>query len=227
MPGSVPPVRTTCTGMAYHEPSGTLPGEGTAYLACSGQKQPCASGQVCPGWATLLALRPAGSCLTKGSAGGLSAMAGCWTVYTNSQAQVTVGAPLVDTQASRVYLLTNKGLFSGEFPGKVAKVGIKALQPLLPFPRQGQLAGLRVMSLDTQRRLYVADGEFVRRLELAGAPAGKVSNLSFRVGWAKEEAANLSVSGDGSILEVGRQRSGALHSLAGVCLRRCATCLCK
>ena len=226
-PGSLPPVRTTCTGMTYHEPLGTTPGEGTAYLACSGQKQPCAAGQQCPGLGTLLALRPAATCLAKGAAGGLTAMAGCWTVYTNSQAQITVGAPLLDTLVSRVYLLTNKGIFSGGYPGKAAKVGVMVLQPLHLFPRQGLLAGLRVMSLDTQRQLYVADGEFVRRLQLGGASGGKVPSQTFRVGWAKEEATNLSVSGDGSILEIGRQRGGALHSLAGVCLRRCATCLCK
>ena len=225
--GALPSVATTCTGMAYHEPAGTSPGEGTVFLACSGFKQPCAVGQTCPGKASLLALKPAASCLNKGASGGLPAMAGCWTYYSTSQAQVSVGAPYLDTLKSAVFMLTNRGVFSGGFPGKVAKVGLRPLVPLFQFPRQGQQAGLRVMSMDTQRRLYVADGASVRRLDLTGTAGAKIPNMSFRIGWAKEEAANLSVSGDGSMLEISRQRSGALHSLAGVCLRRCPTCLCK
>ena len=227
-PGSVPPVRTTCTGLAYHEPSGVKPGEGTAFMACSGQKQPCSVGN-CPSWAAMLALGPVTSCLAKAAAGGTKAMTGCWTVYTATQAQTTLGAPLVDPQASKVYLLTNRGVYAGAFPGKVATVAVRPMQPVLAYQHQGKTAGLRVMTQDALGRLYVADGPAVRRLDVrtAAAPSGKVPHRSFLAGWAKEEAALLSVSGDGSLLEVSRQRGGALHSLAGVCLRRCATCLCK
>jgi len=226
-PSSMPPVRTTCTGLAYHEPSGAKPGEGTAYMACSGQKQPCAAGAKCPSWVTLLAMGPATSCLAKGAAGGVKAMNGCWTIYTTKQAQLTVGAPLVDHQASRVYVLTNRGVYTGGFPGTVAKIAYKPLLPVHAFQHQGKATGLRPMTQDAQGRLYVADGPTVRRLEVRKASSGRVPVRSFRAGWAKEEASLLTVSGDGSLLEVARQRGGALHSLAGVCLRRCATCLCK
>ena len=163
--------------------------------------------------------------LTSGSSAG-----GCWTLYPAKATNVTAGAPLVDPVARRVYLLSGVGVLSGVFAGPTPKVTFKALLPLVSFKLQASSThghGLRVFALDKQRHLFVTEGQKVRRLELAKASGGKVPSRPFVAGRFKEAARDLSLSADGTLLEVVRARGGTLHSLAAVCLKRCPQCLCK
>ncbi len=154
-------------------------------------------------------------------------MSGCWTIATTKATALTVGAPVVDTVARRVYMLTGVGVLGGLFAGPTPKITVKPLAPLLSFKLQNPGQGLRTLVLDNQRQLFVADGPLVRRVRLAKTGPGKVSHRPFHAGRSKERARNLSISGDGSLLEVFRDRSGTLHSVAGVCLKRCSGCICK
>jgi hypothetical protein len=216
-----------CSGLTYRQLKTATGVEGWVFAACNAPPLACPAGVVCEESAHLLRLGPLEKCLPLDGKQPPAASAGsaCWARLAAKGFGRALGSPVVDEVGGQVYQLTAAGVLAGPLSGFVAGAAIGALGPILPIRFEGKASSPRMMVLDGAGRLYAADGPRVWRVEVR-KPDPKRPARPFLVGRGGEEALSLGLSGDGSLLDLGRVKEGSLSSLASVCLERCAECLC-
>jgi hypothetical protein len=165
----------------------------------------------------LLRFGPLSKCFDRSHAG-----AGCWNGFLVGGPEPVIGAPVIDRQGGRAYVLTGAGVAIAPLEGGSQ---LQVLEMHIPFRWPGGALTGSVMVDDPQGRLYVAAGTGVRRFEPRAAQIQQRFGRPFAIGKEGEVAELLAIDAAGNVLEV--IRSKAATSLATVCLQRCPTCPCR
>jgi len=215
-----------CVGLDYAEPPSTSAGMGTAYLACNISSSLCRSGQSCPAWGQLVKVGPVLKCLGS-TITPLPSKNPCWVTTTSKTPLPFLGAPVVDSKNKKIYLRTPGFVTYLPLDSQPASSQIKTLPLFIALKWQGASAAPDQMVLDADGHLFAASGPLVHRLLPQQSSEKLRRGLPFTVGQSKEESLFLTLSSDGSLLDVIRRDYGSLHSLISVCLKRCPGCLCQ
>jgi hypothetical protein len=215
-----------CTGLVYHEPTGTAAGRGMTYIGCNFEPASCPAGQTCPGRPGLLQLGPVANCMAKTNPAPVRDP--CWVYWLLATPLPAAGAPVVDDTPSRkkVYLMTSGRILEADLDAQ-STAPLRKLTDLISFSRRGKTTAAPLMTLDGSGYLYAVNGDRVHRLEPRQQKKNARLGKEVKLSEFKEEAWMLAPSPDGSLLSVIKRRGAGLHSLMSLCLRRCSTCLCQ
>jgi hypothetical protein len=204
-----------CSGGTVYLPQGASSADqGITYLACN-QPTLCPAGKNCPEQGRLLRI-PLATCLKLGNASSGTAPTdpskSCGTAHPLLALGQLRGAPVVDADRGRLYVLSTKGVAVTSAAKPAA-----ALKLHVVFDWQRKQYAHHLMAL-SGKHLFVVDGPVVRRLEPLRSTAAERRGRAFAAGSISEEATMLMPSPDGKVLSVGRQLYGSLSSVMGVCL---------
>ncbi len=218
-----------CTGLSYRAIKGANAVEGWVFVACSAPPLICPPGATCEDSANVLRLGPVEKCLPLDGKQPPAAVAGsnCWARVGSKGFGRGLGAPVIDEAGGQVYQLTVAGVAAAPLSGFVGGfAGIATpLIPIFPLQIEGKVSSPRMMVLDSGGRLFAADGPRVWRIEVRRPDPARPARPLW-VGREGEETLSVGLSGDGTLLDLGRVREGSLGSVARVCLERCQGCLC-
>lgn len=227
--GSGPNPGYTCTGMAYGESSGSASGSGAVHVACNARPASCPAGVKCAEQAHLLQAGPLADCLAATRAAKPGTLPACWAEWTApTKGALAMGAPVLDVKGSATYLLTTVGVTAAPWGPVKPSTQPRPLSTVAGFKHAGAVKGVvDLMAVDQGGDLFVVDGGRIRRMSpTAKTPAERLGRL-FPVGRSQERAVMLNVTEDSSALDVVTMTGNAVHALMTVCLKRCATCLCR
>jgi|GEM_PF-3881181 hypothetical protein len=140
------------------------------------------------------------------------------------------GNPLVDSESGKLFIRSSKGIISAPLDTSM-KFELKLFAAFPGTAPTNSVSGKLVMAPNTNY-LYAINNTEIRRVTIVSKQRGpaavtQAANLPFSVAYGGGIEL-LSVSTDGSVLDVGRSPIGSLLSdITSVCIKRCPECLCR